>query len=161
MQDGDRRSSSNGLSCQDETLMTIERALGVLIVDDDDVAAEGVLRGLRRHGYEGRALWVTDGSTALDVLRGEHLEELPDPRVVLLDLNMPILDGFGFLDQLRADPRLHSTVVFVLTTSSSSDDILRAYDEHVAGYMVKSAVGPQFARLAKLLESYAAAVVMP
>jgi hypothetical protein len=52
-------------------------------------------------------------------------------------------------------------VVFVLTTSSSNNDMLRAYEENVAGYMVKSMVGPQFARLARLLESYAAAVVMP
>jgi CheY-like chemotaxis protein len=140
--------------------MTTDTGLGVLIVDDDDVAAEGVLRGLRKHGFEGRALWVTDGSTALDVLRGQHAENLTEPRVVLLDLNMPILDGFGFLEQLRADPDLHSTVVFVLTTSSSTIDMVRAYDEHVAGYMVKSAVGPQFARLAHLLESYAAAVVL-
>ena len=141
--------------------MTTDTGLGVLIVDDDDVAAEGVLRGLRKHGFEGRALWVTDGSTALDALRGQHSEILAEPRVVLLDLNMPILDGFGFLEQLRADSSLHSTVVFVLTTSSSTIDMIRAYDEHVAGYMVKSAVGPQFARLARLLESYAAAVVLP
>jgi len=142
-------------------LMTTESGLGVLIVDDDDVAAEGVLRGLRKHGFDGRVLWVTDGSTALDVLRGRHSEELAEPRVVLLDLNMPVLDGFGFLEQLRADAQLSSTVVFVLTTSSSNNDMLRAYEENVAGYMVKSMVGPQFARLARLLESYAAAVVMP
>jgi CheY-like chemotaxis protein len=141
--------------------MTTESGLGVLIVDDDDVAAEGVLRGLRKHGFGGRALWVIDGSSALDVLRGQHHQVLAEPRVVLLDLNMPVLDGFGFLEQLRGDPTLHSTVVFVLTTSSDSDDILRAYDDHVAGYMVKSAVGPQFARLAHLLESYATAVVWP
>ena len=141
--------------------MTTDTGLGVLIVDDDDVAAEGVVRGLRRHGFDGRALWVTDGASALEVLRGQHSDVLAEPRVVLLDLNMPILDGFGFLQQLRADPTLHSTVVFVLTTSSNSDDMLRAYEDHVAGYMVKSAVGPQFARLAQLLESYAAAVVWP
>jgi len=141
--------------------MTTESGLGVLIVDDDDVAAEGVVRGLRKHGFDGRVLWVTNGSTALDVLRGQHREVLAEPRVVLLDLNMPVLDGFGFLEQLRADQSLHSTVVFVLTTSSDSSDMLRAYDDHVAGYMVKSAVGPQFARLARLLDSYAAAVVWP
>jgi CheY-like chemotaxis protein len=141
--------------------MTTEPGLGVLIVDDDDVAAEGVVRGLRKHGFEGRVHWVTDGATALEVLRGDNAEKLGEPRVVLLDLNMPVLDGFGFLQQLRADARLHSTVVFVLTTSASSADMLRAYDEHVAGYMVKSAVGPQFARLALLLESYGAAVVWP
>jgi CheY-like chemotaxis protein len=141
--------------------MTTERGRGVLIVDDDDVAAEGVIRGLRRHGFDGRVLWVTDGATALDVLRGQHAEALAEPRVVLLDLNMPVLDGFGFLQQLRADPRLHSTVVFVLSTSSRSNDILRAYDQHVAGYIVKSSVGPQFAQLAEVLESYAAAVVLP
>jgi CheY-like chemotaxis protein len=141
--------------------MTTDREIGVLIVDDDDVAAEGVIRGLRKHGFDGRVLWVTDGSAAMDLLRSERRDDGAEPLVVVLDLNMPVLDGFGFLEQLRTDPNLHSTVVFVLTTSSHGRDMARAYDHHVAGYMVKSDVGPQLARLASLLGAYADVVVMP
>ncbi|WP_141289365.1 response regulator, partial [Ideonella azotifigens] len=80
---------------------------------------------------------------------------------VLLDLNMPRMDGFEFLQQLRADPALCDEVVFVLTTSDADADRVRAYHENVAGYMVKALVGPQFAKLAQLLVSYRLAVRLP
>lgn len=134
----------------------------VLLVDDDDVALEGVLRSFRRHEVPCRTLTVGDGSEALAVLRGTHqTKRLETPVIVLLDLNMPGMDGFQFLEALRADPQLGRTVVFVLTTSSRDQDRYRAYDEHVAGYMVKSAVGPQFSLLAEFVTEYARTQKLP
>jgi CheY-like chemotaxis protein len=86
---------------------------------------------------------------------------VPRPRVTLLDLNMPRMNGFEFLQHLRADPDLCDDVVFVLTTSDADTDRVRAYHEHIAGYMVKAAVGPQFSRLAQLLELYHRAIRLP
>ncbi len=85
----------------------------------------------------------------------------PRPRLILLDLNMPRMNGFEFLEAARADPRLKDEVIFVLTTSSADSDRSRAYDDNVAGYMVKSAVGPQFAKLTQLLDGYRRAVQLP
>ncbi|MCJ2184424.1 response regulator [Novosphingobium sp. 1949] len=127
----------------------------VLIVDDDDVAIEGVLRSFKRHSVPCRTLAANDGREALSILRGTHPDKtITPPFIILLDLNMPGMDGFQFLHALRADPELKRSVVFILSTSSRDQDLARAYDEQVAGYMVKSAVGPQFARLAEFIEKY-------
>ena len=137
-------------------------AVTLLLVDDDDVAAESVERSLRKANLAFRVVWAEDGAVALDILRGrDPARQVPRPRVVLLDLNMPRVDGFEFLRELRTDPALRDDVVFVLTTSEIDSDRTRAYHENIAGYMVKSAVGPQFMRLARLLASYQAAVSLP
>ncbi len=136
--------------------------LTVLLVEDDDVAAESVVRSLSKMNCHFPVVWAEDGAAALQALRGEDPQrEVPRPRVVLLDLNMPRMDGFEFLQRLRADPQLHDEVVFVLTTSNIDTDRTRAYQENIAGYMVKAAVGPQFAKLSQLLLSYQTAVVLP
>ena len=136
--------------------------LHVLLVEDDDVAAEAVMRSLQRAQIQAPVTWVEDGQAALDVLRDQDPERrAPRPRIVLLDLNMPRMNGFEFLEAIRSDAQLKDEVVFVLTTSSADTDRNRAYNENVAGYMVKSAVGPQFAKLINLLDGYRQAVQLP
>jgi len=142
----------------------IERlaTLTVLLVDDDDVAAESVQRSLHKAGLMVPVVWAEDGESALRALRGEDpARVVPRPRVTLLDLNMPRMNGFEFLEALRADRDLCDDVVFVLTTSDADTDRMRAYQGHIAGYMVKSALGPQFARLAQLLAVYHQAMRLP
>ena len=134
----------------------------VLLVEDDDVDAESVMRSIRRSQVPVDLVWVEDGVEALDVLRGEHATETVErPVILLLDLNMPRMDGFEFLGALRSDPDLRDLVVFVLSTSSADADRTRAYHENIAGYLVKSSVGPQFSRLARLLLTYQTAVTLP
>lgn len=142
--------------------MSDPTSLHVLLVEDDDVAAESVMRSLQRAGITCPVTWAEDGQAALDVLRGRIPERrAPRPRLILLDLNMPRMNGFEFLEAVRADPKLKDEVIFVLTTSSADTDRSRAYNENVAGYMVKSAVGPQFAKLTHLLDGYRRAVQLP
>jgi len=142
--------------------MSDEPGLTILLVDDDDVAAESVVRSLQRAQLDLPVVWAEDGAVALEILRGgDSLRRAPRPRVVLLDLNMPHMDGFEFLRQLRLDRELREEVVFVLTTSDIDTDRIRAYHENIAGYMVKALVGPQFSRLASLLASYRSAVTLP
>lgn len=135
------------------------RDLTILLVEDDDVAAESVMRSLKKMGVDFPVVWVEDGLEALAVLRGQHpTKKVHRPLVTLLDLNMPRMNGFEFLQALRSDSQLKNEVVFVLTTSNNDADQMRAYQEQIAGYMVKSAVGPQFSKLAQLLLSYEQAV---
>jgi CheY-like chemotaxis protein len=137
-------------------------ALSLLLVEDDDVAAEAVIRGLHRHAMNCPVVPAEDGRAALQILRGQHSERrITKPYLVLLDLNLPRMNGFEFLRELRADPDLRSTVVFILTTSGAEADRARAYQEIIAGYMVKSTVGPQFSGLARFLTEYRWAIRFP
>jgi CheY-like chemotaxis protein len=142
--------------------MSSSSKLYVLLVEDDDVASEAVVRGLQKHASHCTVVPAEDGSSALRILRGQDAErQIARPFLVLLDLNMPRMSGIEFLRELRADPELCSTVVFVLTTSGTDADKASAYQQNVAGYMVKSAVGPQFSALARFLNEYRNTVSLP
>lgn len=94
-------------------------------------------------------------------MRGTSTRKIARPYLILLDLNMPRMNGFEFLEAIRNDPRHKDSVIFVLTTSDADTDRSRAYHEQVAGYMIKSQVGPQFTRLATLLNDYGKTVSLP
>lgn len=133
--------------------------LTVFLVDDDDVSCESVVRSFKKHSITFPIVTASDGREALEILRGQHpSKKLSQPYVILLDLNMPRMNGFEFLQEMRADPALAANVVFVLTTSNDDSDRTRAYAEHIAGYMVKSFVGPQFSKLTNLMRSYRSSV---
>jgi CheY-like chemotaxis protein len=136
--------------------------MNILLVEDDDVAAEAVIRSIKKNALDFPVVVAVDGIEALQILRdqlpGRTIEK---PFLVLLDLNMPRMNGFEFLQEVRSDESLREIVVFVLTTSDADSDRSRAYHENIAGYMVKSAVGPQFAKLTRLLDSYANSVNLP
>lgn len=139
-----------------------EPTLTILLVEDDDVAAEAVVRSLQKADLRFPVVWAENGERALAALRGtDPTFTVPRPRVTLLDLNMPRMNGFEFLQHLRADAELCDDVVFVLTTSDADTDRVRAYHQHIAGYMVKASVGPQFARLAQLLDFYHRSIRLP
>jgi CheY-like chemotaxis protein len=132
------------------------------VVDDDDVAAEAVVRGMRKHALDCPIVIAEDGMAALQILRGQHpTRQIAKPYLVLLDLNMPRMNGLEFLRELRSDGQLRGTVVFVLTTSGSDADRARAYQEFIAGYMVKSGLGPQLSGLARFLTEYRSSVLFP
>ena len=87
---------------------------------------------------------------------------VPQPRrLVLLDLNMPAMNGIEFLRELRADPKLRTTPVVVLTTSGDEKDRIDAYDFHVAGYLRKPVELPHFMELMAALNKYWTLVDMP
>ncbi len=94
-------------------------------------------------------------------LRGVGHAPFSKPFLILLDLNMPGMNGFEFLDELRDDPMLRDSIVFVLTTSNSETDRPRIYRKNVAGYIVKSDVGPSFKKAVDLLDCYWTTVTLP
>ena len=136
--------------------------VNILLVDDDDVAAEAVVRSLRKHAMDFPVTLARDGIEALEILRHTHQDlSIEKPYIVLLDLNMPRMNGFEFLQEVRKDKNLHDSIIFVLTTSDFDSDQSSAYHQNIAGYMVKSAVGPQFSKLAALLDNYRNTVSLP
>lgn len=105
-----------------------------LIVEDDEIDMETVRRAFHSLDREVILNFAHDGLEALEFLKD------PDtihPMMILLDLNMPRMNGFELLDEIRNDPRLHMHQIFVLTTSGDDRDLLAAYERHVAGYIVK------------------------
>ena len=138
-----------------------QRPPQVLLVEDDDIDAMAVERAFRRAELEVDLVRARSGEEALDVLRGEGPVRVAAPYVVLLDLNMPGIGGRGFLDAVRADERLSSSVVFVLTTSSAHTDIARAYERQVAGYFVKEVDSGSNRSVIEALRAYLAASWLP
>jgi CheY-like chemotaxis protein len=130
----------------------------LLIVDDDDVDVQGIQRAFKRMRILNPISRVKNGIEALEILRGDLSKK---PTIVLLDLNMPVMDGFEFLDVIRKDESLDTTTVFVLTTSKSQDDLLRAYKKHIAGYVVKSEIDTSFQSLIDMLSSYWRVIELP
>lgn len=136
--------------------------VNVLLVEDNAVDREAVRRAFARHQIDNPVYAAVDGIEALEILRGENgRQKLARPYLVLLDINLPRMNGLELLGEIRRDEELQSTVVFVLTTSKSDEDKIAAYDAHVAGYMVKERVGAGFVHLVSLLDRYFQVVELP
>ena len=134
----------------------------ILIVDDDDVDADVIRREIVKQHIANPIVRARDGLEALQVLRGDETHQgLPRPYLILLDLNMPRLSGIEFLQELRDDPKLHDSIVFVLTTSDDDRDILSAYQQHVAGYLTKGRIGQPFVEQLNMLELFWRYVIFP
>jgi CheY-like chemotaxis protein len=142
--------------------MEENRTVHLLLVEDDEVDAEAVVRGFSKNRIANPFTVVRDGRDALNALRGENgWEPLPRPYMILLDLNMPRMGGLEFLTEIRRDPKLKDSIVFVLTTSSDEKDIVAAYDENVAGYLLKSQAGENFLNVIEMLQHYWRIVEFP
>lgn len=124
--------------------------------------AESIMRTFKRHQINTPFTHVVDGIEALHALRGEHgYDPLPKPYIILLDINMPRMNGLEFLSALRRDPTLRQSVVFVLTTSNREEDIMAAYNQQIAGYLLKAKVSEDFLDFIKLLNLYRVMIEMP
>jgi CheY-like chemotaxis protein len=134
------------------------KAITVLLVDDDDVDVMGVERAFRRAKIKNPMVVAKDGIDALEKLRGKQVVR---PYLILLDLNMPRMNGLEFLDAIRKDPDLKDSVVFVLTTSKAEQDKWEAYQRNIAGYIVKENVGEEFLDAVSLLDIYWRIVELP
>jgi len=129
--------------------------LSILLVDDDDIDRESVLRAFKASNIHNPVTTATNGLEALEVLRGINPEIIfSRPAMVLLDLNMPQMNGFEFLEELRRDSSIQDTVVFVLSTSTREEDIERCYQYQVAGYISKKTAGHDLYLLSELLDAY-------
>ncbi|MBR9764416.1 MAG: response regulator [Rhodobacteraceae bacterium] len=130
------------------------RPLNVLLIDDDDGDALAVERAFKTARIANPIIRAHDGGDGLALLREEGRRGLTSPFVILLDLNMPRMNGQEFLKELRADPELRRLTVFMLSTSRDQADIDGAYDKNVAGYIIKDTAGDDFLKLVSPLEAY-------
>lgn len=133
-----------------------------LIVEDDDIDRMALERAFTKLKIANDRVYARNGLEGLDYLKGRNgKKRLPRPYIILLDLNMPQMNGLEFLEALRSDAELCDSVVFVLTTSSADEDITAAYRNNVAGYIVKTDAAHGFMRAIEMIEYYWRVVELP
>ena len=133
-----------------------------LLVEDDDVDVRAMQRAFKRMKIANPIVVARDGLEAMEHLRGENgREKLQRPYLVMLDLNMPRMNGREFLEEVREDAELRSSIVFVLTTSNDEKDRVEAYEKNVAGYIVKADAEKTFTDAVEMLDHYWRVVEFP
>jgi len=121
-----------------EDVRTVDESFLILLVEDNNAHAMLIMRTFERLGFSGKIDWVKDGRAALNYLH-EHeiMGEGILPKLVMLDLRLPKLDGHEVLREMKSSERLKIIPVVVLTTSTSDDDLKKAYSNHVNSYITK------------------------
>ena len=136
------------------------RLAQILLVEDSPADVELTRQALADAKVANHVHVVEDGEAAMNFLRreGEH-ENAPVPDLILLDLNLPRKDGREVLAEIKADPRLKTIPVVVLTTSAADEDILTAYSHHVNSYIRKPVRLSEFVKVVDSIDDYWLAIV--
>ena len=141
-----------------------ERIINILLVEDDEVDVMNVQRAFKKYKITNPLFLAGNGVEALAMLRSQNGQppEVPENRrLILLDLNMPKMNGLEFLHEIRQDEKLKRTPVIVLTTSDEDKDRIEAYNLNVAGYILKPVTFTNFAEVMVALNKYWALCEMP
>lgn len=133
------------------------RNVTILLVEDDEVDVMNVQRAFRKLNITSPLFVAGNGLEALNMLQGKCSQPplvSAERLLILLDINMPKMNGIDFLKALRADPVLKAIPVIVLSTSDQDRDLTEAYSLNVAGYLLKPVVFPDFLELMKTMNQY-------
>jgi CheY-like chemotaxis protein len=133
--------------------------LNILLVEDDQVDVMNVKRAFDKNHISNPLFVAAHGVEALEMLRNGTVPS--ERRIVLLDLNMPKMNGLEFLREIRSDAVLQSTPVIVLTTSNDERDKIEAYNLNVAGYLLKPVTFVSFVEIMAALNKYWTLVELP
>jgi CheY-like chemotaxis protein len=134
-----------------------DKKIHILLVEDDEVDVMNVRRAFKKNNILNPLYIAANGLDALSMLRGEAGSEPVIPaerRLILLDLNMPRMNGIEFLRELRVDRQLKSIPTIVLTTSNEDRDKVEAYNLNVAGYILKPVTFSNFVEVVATLNKY-------
>ncbi len=130
----------------------------VLLVEDDDVDAMTIKRALNDINVTNELVHRVDGEDGLDYLRTDGGQK---PCIILLDLNMPKMNGFEFLKNIKDDETLKKIPVVVLTTSDTDQNIVESFELGVAGYVTKPVDYKQFVEAMRTLDMYWTLSMLP
>ena len=123
----------------------------ILLVEDDRMDAMTVKRAMRELNVANPLVRAANGEEALEYLRNDDYDK---PCVILLDLNMPRMNGIEFLEAAKADEQLKKIPVVVLTTSGEKRDIIDSFNLNAAGYMVKPLDYEKFVETMRAIDIY-------
>ncbi len=134
---------------------TNRRAIEILLVEDSPSDAELTVEALRDAKVHNRLSVVEDGIQAMQFLRRENeFARCPRPDLILLDLNLPRMDGRELLAAVKADPAFRTIPVVVMTTSRAEQDVLRAYELQANCYVTKPVDFKQFLEIVRSIEQF-------
>lgn len=134
----------------------------ILLVEDDSVDVKAFQRAMGKLKISNPVTIARDGVEGLDFLENCVANDRDaTPNLVILDINMPRMNGLELLTKIRANRNLNHLIVFVLTTSNDEKDKFEAFNMNVAGYMLKSDMGNSFIRAVELIDSYWRVVEFP
>ena len=136
------------------------RVIEVLLVEDDPGDVLMTKEAFEDYKLVNQLHVVNDGTEAMAFLRreGEHADK-PRPDLVLLDLNLPRMDGREVLQAIKSDPDLASIPVVVLTTSEAEEDVLRSYSLHANAYVTKPVDFDRFIQVVRQIDDFFVTVV--
>ncbi len=140
------------------------RQVTILLVEDDPGHARLIEKNLRRASITNEIVVAFDGQQAIDYLFGEGKYAQvprPSPMLVLLDLNMPVLDGYQVLRRMRSDERTRRIPVVVLTTTDDAREVARCYELGCNVYVTKPVDYEQFSEAIHKLGLFLAVVTIP
>jgi CheY-like chemotaxis protein len=129
-----------------------------LLIEDDSIDAMAIKRALVHTGEDVQLIHLDNGEEGLTYLRGEGNEM---PFMIMLDLNMPRMNGLEFLEEIKKDQTLCRIPVVVLTTSTESCDIDETFSHSVAGYMVKPIDFDKMIKIVHIVNDYWSINVLP
>ena len=131
------------------------RPIEILLVEDNPGDVRLTREALSEGHVRNNLTVAKDGVEALAMLRREPRHgEAPRPDLVLLDLNLPRMDGRQVLAEMKSDPDLRRIPVVVLTTSKAEEDVLRSYDLHANSYITKPVDFDQFIKVVQSIEEF-------
>jgi CheY-like chemotaxis protein len=131
------------------------RVIDVLLVEDDAGDALMIREAFQHHDIRHTLHHVPDGVEAMRFLRQEDAYAAsPRPDLVLLDLNLPRMDGRQVLSQVKGDPALRAIPIVVLTTSEADEDILRSYELHANAYVTKPVDFDHFIEVVRMTDDF-------
>jgi two-component system, chemotaxis family, response regulator Rcp1 len=130
------------------------RPIEILLVEDSPSDANLTIRSLKSSNLTNQIHWVEDGETAMEFLR-----QSPRPDLILLDLNLPGMNGCEVLQAVKADPQLHKIPIVILTTSDNQTDINFAYQMNANCYITKPVDIEQFVQAIQIISTFWLTVV--
>lgn len=130
----------------------------LFLIEDDDIDVMCIKREFKTRKIANPVIRAKDGAEAFEYLESGKIAK---PFIILLDLQMPRMNGLEFLAKLRQTEQFKDSVVFVLTTSQDEKDICESYNLNVAGYFVKDEVGEGFIGIVDILDGYWKVVHLP
>lgn len=143
-------------------MSNMNRTVNILLAEANPIDEKAFLRAIEKLRITNPVTVARDGVEAWDILKGNHGKPpLPRPNLLVLDINMPRMNGLELLERIRDDAGLHDSIVFMLTRSNDEQDKIEAFNLNVAGYMLKPDEGNSFVKAVELVDNYWRVVQFP